>query len=256
MHLKDEGVILNSHDSGGSDRIVVIFLKNTGKTSFVFKGIKKSKSRKLNSDDLGNHVEILYRKKNADQLPYIQEIKVRDHFYNIKKDHIKFLYLNCLAELFMNILPAQEGNLKVFNFLLKALMTLKRIQHQELEKFMVYIQYRLVQVSGILPDFKSCSHCHKEEDDLVYRLHFNELSCQKCHTIQDDLNIRISRKFIKMIDSINRHNIDKIEDLSIDKELIKIMDKVFKNIIIKYLNKELRSYKILQTILKDIGYKL
>ncbi len=252
MYYKDEGIILNYHDWHSSDRIVVIFLKKYGKMNFVFKGVKKSKSKKLNTADIGNYVELFYYRKHADQLPYIREINVKNHFYQAKKNHIKFLYLHFISELLLNLLPQEEANIKLFNFFLKVLLILQRISESELEKFIIYVEYRLIQVSGILPDFQTCSHCHLKKDKLIYEYDSNVMICDNCGLKHSSQNIIIDKKIMDNITNINKHNITEIESLKLSSNNIKSMDKIFKNIIYKYLNKELKSYKILQKIMEDI----
>ena len=251
MYFKDQGIILNSYESTGADRIVEILLKNRGRLSVVFKGIRKSKSTKLNSADMGNYVEIFVYRKNPEQLPYIREIKVKNHFTNIKKDHIKFIYLNYISELFLNFAHPGEANLKLYNFLLKTLSSLQRIKKNRLELFVVYIQFRLIQLSGIMPDFRTCIQCHKEKP-VRYFFVYNELICEACKKEEMENSTQIDKKFLKSIEKINKHSIIKIESLEIDRQYIIILDKIFKNIIHKYLNKELKSFKILKKMLEII----
>lgn len=251
MYKKDMGIILNSHDSVESDKIVIIFLKESGKMSFVFKGVRKSKSKKLNSADLGNCVELFYYQKSNNQLPYIREIKVQNHFVNIKNNHIKYLYLHYIAELFSYLLPEHQPNIKLYNFLGKVLKELEKIHEKDLEKLMVYTQFRIIQASGILPEFNFCHDCG-ERESLIYKIYDNEIYCENCvdSVIQHDISINQDLK--NALAQINQSRIRDLKDLIIDSDLVKNMDIIFKNIIYKYINVELKSYKILKKILKDI----
>ncbi len=253
MYYKDEGIILNSYPSTEADNIVEILLKHRGRISLVFKGVKKSKSRKLNSADMGNYVEVFVYRKNKEQLPYLREIKVKNHFYKIKKDHIKFLYLNYISELFLNFAHPGEVNSKLFNFLLKVLVRLKDFQQKiQLEVFIVYIEFRLIQVTGIMPDFRACHRCHLNKESLSYFFDYSEIVCKDCEKKVPGHFMHIDKKMIEYIEKINKHNIIEIESLKIDKKNISFLDKMFKNIINIYLNKELKSYSIIKKMLEEI----
>ena len=252
MYYKDEGIILNSYSSTEADNIVEILLRHRGRISVVFKGVKKSKSKKLNSADIGNYVEVFLYRKNEEQLPYIREIKVKNHFYRIKKDHIKFLYLNCISELFLNFAHPDEVNPKLFNFLLKVLIKLKNIQKIQLDKFIVYIEFRLIQVSGVMPDFQICHRCHLKKDSLSYFFDYNEIVCKVCANESNGNSTYINKQLIEYIEKISKHNIMKIDSLQIDKKNIYVLDKMFKNIIHTYLNRELKSDRILKKMLREI----
>ena len=240
MYFKDEGIILNSHASTGADRIVEILLKQKGILSVVFKGVKKSKSKKLNSADMGNYVELFLYRKNTEQLPYVREIKVKKHFSSIKKDPVKFLYLNYISELFLNNAHPGEANQKLYNFLLKTLASLKTINNSRLEILIVYIQFRLIQLAGIMPDFKDCHQCYLNIKPLYYSLGYNEVICEECKEKDQKSPIPIDKKIIEYIEKINKHSISKADSLRIDPQYVIILDKIFTNIINKYLNKELK----------------
>jgi len=253
MYYKDEGIILNSHSSTEADNIVEILLKHKGRISIVFKGVKKSKSRKLNSADIGNYVEVFIYQKNKQQLPYLREIKVKNHFYNIKKNYTKFLYLNYILELFLNFAHPGEVHIKLFNFLLKVLMKLKDLKEEYLNLFIVYIKFRLVQVAGVLPDFINCQCCHTRKDDLLYLYDSNETVCQDCKGQEESSSAVVTRTLREHLNRVNKFSIEKVNELKIEVEHISLLDKIFKNIIFFYLNKELKSEKILKKMLKNQG---
>lgn len=253
MYFKDEGIILNSYNSSDADKIVEILLKNRGRNKVVFKGIKKSKSTKLNSADLGNFVEVFLYKKNNEQMPYVREIKVRNHFSKIKNDHIKFLHLNYICELFLNMAHFEEANIKLFNFLYKVLRVLLNIETGQLGILLQYIKFRLIQVSGIMPDFNSCHSCHTASLPLKFFSQAGEIICQACEPQYRGDFVKIDKGFTEQVFRINDHRIEKIGDLIIQKKYIDKLDKVFTGIIINYINRDLKSHKILYKMMKDMN---
>lgn len=251
MYFKDSGIILNSYNSIDADKIVSVFFKKLGKISVVFKGIKKSKSQKLNSADIGNLTDIQLYKKNDDQLFYVKEIKIKKHFYKIKKDYIKYLYLNYINELFLFFVLPGESNEKLFNFLLNILTKLQTLDYNVLNKIIFYTEFRLIQYSGIMLDFSSCSVCQQKKELKEYLLDKNTLICASCLHPHTSEKLVINKRILNLLNKLDQCNLSNIDEIFITKEENIILEKLLYNIIITYLDKELKSYKILKEMIKN-----
>ncbi|MDD5067461.1 MAG: DNA repair protein RecO [bacterium] len=251
MYYKDSGIILNSYHAAEADKIATVLLRQHGKMNLVFKGVKKSKSHKLNSADIGNLVELLFYRKNEHQLPYVREIVVKNHFYKLKKDYTKFLYLNLISELFLYISLPGDVNQPLYNFLLNILIRLKEIEYRSIPVFLVFILYKLVQLLGIMPEFTQCGKCRRSFHTVYYNKRDNDFYCERCSTgFQDDL-IPITPSLQQDIQKVQACTITSLDRLRLPAQRESILIDIFYHILCRYLNKDLRSYPILEEMMKN-----
>lgn len=251
MYYKDTGIILNAYEGKEADRIVVLLLKKYGKQSMVFKGIKKAKSKKLNTDHMGNLVELLYYKKNDHQLPYVRDIKVKNHYYAIKKNYLKYVYLNFICELFSHFSLPNEPSERLFNFLQNILMTLKEISDHQIAKLILYIEYKLLQLIGILPELKECGHCHTEKELLYYHSEKNEVYCPSCENTSVQKSITVDKKIQHYLIQLNKIKLNTVKNFFIESEKLNDLNEIFYYMMIRYLQKDLKSYKILNEMIHN-----
>lgn len=244
MLEKDTGIILNSRNFAEADRIVTVLFRKHGRMNLVFKGVKKSKSRKLNSAELGNAADFLFYRKNGRQPPYLKEISVRNHFQKIKKEYARYLYLNLICELFMAVSPPEESNVKLFNFLLNILFELKKTPLEGLPVFIMYIEFRLLQLAGVMPDPVRCSRCHDPSFELEYSLLLNEFFCARCRRQAEGILLPFSRELASLLGRLDRLSIKSIARLNVPGRCFAPLEQTLHNMIVHYVNREIRSRRI------------
>lgn len=252
MYYRDKGIVLKSDELKEADKLVTLLLHKNGRTKLVFKGVEKPRSKKVSSTEIGTYLQLTYYKKNRDYIPYVSEIKVINPFSKIREDTVKFLYLNYILELFLNFSPENEKNIKMFNFLLNSLIALQKSEIGMIESIVRYIEYRLIQLSGVLPDFLKCGVCNRKlVDDAFIDFKEDNIICKSCYKYEKKL-VPVKKEVLKYIETLSRSSFRTIETNRLERTVNDELKVIFHNLIVNYLSKELNSYMIVYNMLEKI----
>ncbi len=252
MYYKDKGIVLKSDELKEADRLVTLLLYENGKTKLIFKGVEKPRSKKVSSTEIGTYLQLSYYKKTKDYIPYVSEVKVINPFSKIRVDTVKFLYLNYILELFLNFSPENEKNIKMFNFLLNSLIALQKSEIGMIESIVRYIEYRLIQLTGILPDFSKCNLCNRKiNDDAFIDFGENSIVCKNCYKYEKKLII-VKKEVLRYIEVLSKSSFKTINTKRLEQTVNTELKIIFHNLIINYLSKELNSFRIIYSMLEQI----
>ncbi len=254
MYYKDKGIVLKSDELKDADKLVTLFLYENGKNRIVFKGVSKPKSKKVASAELGSYIEVFFYKKSKNAPSYASEIKIIKSFSKIRENPVKFLYLNYILELFLNFSLEEKKDIKLFNFLLNSLIALQRADIKSIESIVRYIEYRLIQLNGILPDFSKCNKCNKKiNQDAIIDFKESHILCKNCYTFvgnKHTCSLHLKYNVLKYIDILSKSSFKNI-NFNIPATINKEIKVIFYNLIVNYLSKELKSYKIIYKMLQE-----
>ncbi|MBN1897157.1 MAG: DNA repair protein RecO [Spirochaetes bacterium] len=249
MVFKDKGIVLRSTELTGADRLITLFLYEKGKTKIIFKGVEKPKSRKVSSSQIGSYLDLSYRTAQTGQ-SYVSEVKIINSFSAIREDPVKFLYLNYILELFSHLVLESEKNTRMFHFLVNALIFVKN-EKVDMESVMRYIEYRMIQLSGILPDFHICHQCQRSLGDVALLGRDNHLFCPGCASSLDQKTM-FDRRDQMVLKGMDRFSFKAKAIKKIPHGVNKKLKNLFYNLIVSYISSELKSYKIVYDLLKKI----
>ena len=90
---KATGIVLHSRHFGEADVLARIFTREYGKRNFVFKGLKKSRSRAPSAAEPGTRLELVYYYHDTRDYHTVNEFKVSSHSIRIRSDLKKILHL-------------------------------------------------------------------------------------------------------------------------------------------------------------------
>ncbi len=247
MIYKTSGIVIKSAQYTEADKIVTLLSKNNGIMTFIFKGVLKSKSKKLNTADIGSVIAFSFYKKNADAPSYAQDVKLINAFSDIKADYTKYLYLTYIVELF-NVLSHESDTILLYNFLYNILLFLDKNKVRDI--LLRYVEFKLIQFNGIMPDINVCSVCGEKINFFYYVLDKSHIFCDKCaNSISNSLYVTIDA--VKVIRSLFRSNLKTLYTIEYEKQTNNIIRDFFHNIIVGYINKELKSYSIVNKLIAD-----
>ncbi len=243
MIYKDKGIVIKSKEYIGADKIITLLSPDKGIEYFILKGVIKSKSKKLNSSEIGAFIKLNYYKKHSDAPSFASEVKIVNSFPGIKNNYKKTLLLNYIMELFL-LLYNKEDSKQLFNFLYNILIEMSKVK-EITNTFLRYIEYRLIQINGIFPDIRRCEICGQ---DIYKNFYYNKINNQiKCSNCSNQNDIKIDSSFLNQL---NENNIKTINNIKIGKENNNTIFQFFYGIILNYTHKEIKSYKIIHQILK------
>ena len=174
-------LVLDSHDYGESDKIVVFYCQELGRLSALARGAHRSKKRFVNKLELFTFLHISYSRSSAGSLFMLDEAELLNSFINLRTDVTSYLVASIIREYMLLTTRESSDDDHLFQLALWALHSLNLgvDQGQVLALFMI----KLFDVLGYRPDFSVCQGCgaHAAEDREVY---FNVLSgtitCRNC----------------------------------------------------------------------------
>jgi len=248
MFLKDKGIVLKIKKLKEADKIVTVFAYENGKLNIVFKGVDKPTSKKLSATQLGCYINFNCYQKNSESLPYAKEVEIINYFPKIRESKIKILYLNYFIELFFEFTQFHQPDKKLFELLLEYLNEFENLNETKVENFMRFIEFFLINYSGIMPNLKECYNCKsKIENSGYFYLNENYILCDKCMR-EDFDNIFLDKNVYDALYMLENKN---YKNFSFEvNDVLKIL---FKSIIKNYLSKEIKSEKIITKIFSEIN---
>lgn len=148
------GIVLHQVRYSETSLIVKIYTENFGLSSFIFKGVRKSKPSVPPS--LLQHltpVELVIQRKESAAIHHVREIRCLFPYttlpYDVQKSSIG-LFIN---ELLLKSLREEEPNPDLFDFLLTALQILD-LSKEPVTNFHLWFSLQLTRFLGFLPSEK------------------------------------------------------------------------------------------------------
>lgn len=170
--------VLNSIDYKDSGKIIYLYTNNGHLSTQVY-GVKK-----LNSTFryLAQNGTLLNVSVTNAKLPTLKEAELINDYERIKKDLIKYTYMNHIMELVRNTISDDLNHPKMMQFLEK--LFFKMNQNSDEEILTSIFELKLLYFLGYGLQFKGCSLCDDDED-LVFHPSNGGLVCRKHLLFQD-----------------------------------------------------------------------
>lgn len=223
------GIIFKISNKESFDKVLTVILENGEKKSFLAKGVRKEKSRKSHSIDIGNYVKI--KTIEGYTVPIVSEIELLNEFRNIKTDFKTLTFLQFFCEIINKFSHEDALEKELF---LNFFDSLKNSTSNNIVLISIIFTLKILKDSGHLPDLsksilnssamtsQNCmltsehigyvkdsdeSNVHKTKvDPTIYKIQrFIEIStfrlCLKLKVSEDDLKkiLRIQVMWIEMI---------------------------------------------------------
>ena len=154
---KDIGVVLSKKNSGEADHICSIYTKNSGKETFIFRGLKKSTKRPRTASEPGSILNIIYYNGRDGRINTISEFDILKNHSAIRKNSEKIFSLYFILELVDLTTGLSDPNSKIFNLLSAGIETLYNTQNPK--HFIIFFTIQYLMLQGVLPDISRCVWC-------------------------------------------------------------------------------------------------
>ncbi len=161
MPLREtEAIVLRTYRLSEADKIASLFTRQLGRLRAVARGAQRPKSRYGGTLEPLSHVRLwIFERENRDLL-HLNSVELLESFFDMQKDYRVQLAANFLAEVAEHLLPEREVNERAFRLLLAVLRALK--QSGEVNRPLLYFDYWILRLGGVLPDLVTCSACGRE----------------------------------------------------------------------------------------------
>jgi DNA repair protein RecO (recombination protein O) len=131
MVVKTEAIVLSSLKYRDSDLIVKCYTKAHGSTSFMVKGVLKSKRAKFKSSmfQVLSVLSIEMQYKNKGQLEYFKEVQISNPLNSLQSNVYKSTIAMFIAEVLKSVIFEEEQNTRLFDFIKQGILQLDQSEH-------------------------------------------------------------------------------------------------------------------------------
>ncbi len=158
---KATGIVLHSRHFGEADVLARIFTREYGKRNFVFKGLKKSRSRAPSAAEPGTRLELVYYYHDTRDYHTVNEFKVSSHSIRIRSDLKKILHLYFLLDIADKTTGYNDPSTPLFRLIDSGIHALAETENAEM--FTAFFIIHMLRIHGILPDLSRCKVCGRED---------------------------------------------------------------------------------------------
>lgn len=156
---KATGIVLHSRRIGEADVIVRAYTREYGKRNFIFKGIKKSRSRPLAATEPGTTVELAYYFHDNRDLLVVNDCRITAHTGHLRNDLEKILHLCYILETVDKTTGFNDPDAPMFDLLSAAIGALGPAGHPC--ALSAFFTLHVLRMHGVLPDYTRCRRCGK-----------------------------------------------------------------------------------------------
>jgi DNA repair protein RecO (recombination protein O) len=175
-----EAVVLRQYSLAESDRIVILFTRESGKVRAVAKGAKKPGNRLAPCLEPLNHIFVEFSLREGHDLAYVREAELL-HSYLGKSPSLEQVFaFNYFAEIINEMSEENNPNTPLFRLLLASLNAGE--QTIVSEALVRYFEYWCLRLSGLMPNYDYCSSCGKcvKHEEFFFLLEVGQVRCRSC----------------------------------------------------------------------------
>jgi DNA repair protein RecO (recombination protein O) len=243
--FETEGLILKTYNLADADKIVILLTRDAGLIKGVAKGAKRLKSKFGSSLEPFSIVQVTCFQKEQNELVAIQQIDLRQSFFNAASQ-ISFLQkFSYLSDLLINFAPPHDPNLRLYRMSKICLETANE-KRDSIDQIAFYFEFWILGLGGYLPSWKNCRNCQipfGQQDPAGLQINF-QLACENCLTGKRNLIISSSQRYI--YDLANSVSPARFVEMTKNREKdLGEVSNILKRIISQVLGKELRGEKII-----------
>ncbi|MEN6437325.1 MAG: DNA repair protein RecO [Syntrophobacter sp.] len=249
--LSTEAIILNSHDYGETDRLILFHTATCGKIKGIAKGARRSKKRFANTFEQCSLVELECRERNS--FMWIEACKLVEPYLPMRTDIEKWALAALFSELILEMVP--EGDPQPELFLLHK-ETLGRLEKDKDPKNVLLLALLRFQLQmGYMPSMDGCGICRrglKTASKWYWDVGTGRLVCGD-HLPFNRSCVGLDLGTLALIDYSKTIPLDKIWRLRIREEVKMPLLKGLLDWMRHHTGREIRSLKVLCQILPSMG---
>lgn len=150
--VKTNGIVLSSARSGESDILCRILTPERGKHSYMFKGLRKSRTRPKTAAEPGTEISFVYYHHAEKNIHVINEFSVEKSYSEFRDDLSRYYILCLILELADRTIPIANESGNKYKLISGAIRELSVTS--EKMKLALFFFVRMMKELGILPDFE------------------------------------------------------------------------------------------------------
>lgn len=234
------GIVVNENNYGEKSKIINLITKEKGIIGIMVKGGRSIKSplRSCTTKLVYGKFNIYYKK---DKISILKEVSVLDNFSNIKKDIELISYASYLVDLAFQVMKHNNEE-EIFNNLVSVLKKLNDGYNPIVITNILELKY--LDDLGVLPMLDSCIECGSKDNIITISSSRGGYLCKNCR-INEPI---VSSKVLKLLRMYYYVDIDKIENISLNDDIINEINNFLDDYYDRYTGLYLKSKSFLKNI--------
>ena len=206
------GIVVSEQTYGEKSKIINLLTREKGIIGIMVKGGRSLKSplRSVTGKLTYGTFNIFYKK---DKLSNLNEVTIIDNFTNLKKNIELISYASYLTDLAYQVYR-QKIDSTIFDNLISALTKINEGMNPEVITNILELKY--LDNLGVLPILDECVECGSKDNIVTLSSSRGGYLCKNCR-VNEPL---ISKKAIKLVRMYYYVDINKIDNISLDKSII------------------------------------
>ncbi|HSW39674.1 MAG TPA: DNA repair protein RecO [Acidobacteriota bacterium] len=243
-----EAIVLRHHTLSDSDRIIVFMTREYGRIRAVAQGVKKLRNRLAGSLEPLSHVAMEFRMRNDNNLGKITRAELLHSFLGKNPDLKQMCAFSYFAEIANEMVPENQESGRLFRLLFSTLRAGEK--YCVTPSLLRYFEIWCLRLSGLLPNYATCSHCGKYvKDDGFFA--WVETGQGRCYDCAQGRGINVRAKACVMLDEMMSLSPDKFMVLPHETGAVMDIERLAHKIMCFHLEKQLKSYRILKEVFQN-----
>lgn len=179
--LETEALVLRTYNLAEADKIVVCLTRQFGLIRAVAKGSRKLKNRFGAALEPFTLINISCYQKEHQELISLRQVEILKSNFSLFGNSEVLTGLAYMGDLVSDFSPPYQSNETLFR-MVKACVEALEENPEDLPALLRYFEIWLLKLEGFLPDFRSCSNCHRVfgEEQNAYVGSDVTLYCSDC----------------------------------------------------------------------------
>lgn len=235
---KEKGFVLSIYPYRETSSIVVLLTEKEGIKRGIAKGIGRKKSKTKDLLCQFSEVEVQFYEGERGQLVNFTEAEViNSPVSQIIESPCPFI-LSYFAEVLLEVVPEGQPNEKIYKLTRHIIENFsKGIPWQKLK---IYFDFWILKLNGIFPQSFLCK-CQREA--IFFDEKSKDFYCER-HIKE---GIRFPEKFYGFLDILKKEEVSSIPSFEENLEIYRFSNLIFHNLLLNFLQKEIKSYNFLKT---------
>lgn len=243
---KTEAILLSRRDVRETSAIVLFYTESFGKIKGLLKGVRGPGAKCGLYLREFSKCDIVYYEKEKSDTYMITQCDVKEPYNAIADDFDKRLTTYYVLELIDKFTPLADKNADIYSLLVWILESIRA--ERSLETLLIIYQIKLLEYSGLLPQFGRCVHCSKEiVRDGSFSVRMAGLLCSHCRGA-DIQTITLSKGAMAYIHMIERQRPRVGFSPVIARDMAKEIKRLLSRFIEYHLGEHLKTQEVIQEI--------
>lgn len=211
------GLVIREQSIGESDKLITVLTAQHGLVKAFSRGAKKTKSKKLAATSLMAYADFTFVKSRDTYS--VEEALVKEVFFELRSDVEKMALAQYFCQLANEFCAEDYESEEILRLFLNALWLLKG--NKKTPDFIkVVVEFRLMSLSGYMPDLLACGRCGEYESEYMYFSADNgKLYCEDC--VSNGQGLCISSSVVHAMRYVSLSDFEKIFSFTLSEESLK-----------------------------------